>query len=196
MSDILSDDSLDRLFRAARTHYVWRDEPVSDVLLQALYDLVKMAPTSANCQPMRLLFVKSADAKARLEPHLSEGNRAKTMAAPVTAIVGYDLEFYEELPRLFPHTDARSWFAGHDAKIAETAFRNSSLQGGYLILAARALGLDVGPMSGFDSAGVDAEFFAGSSIKSNFLCNLGHGDAEKLHERSPRPDFDDFCQIL
>lgn len=196
MTDILSDDSLDRLFRAARTHYVWRDEPVSDVLLQAIYDLAKMAPTSANCQPMRLLFVKGADAKARLEPHLSEGNRAKTMAAPVTVIVGYDMAFYEELPKLFPHTDARSWFAGNDAKIAETAFRNSSLQGGYLILAARALGLDVGPMSGFDSTGVDAEFFAGTSIKSNFLCNLGHGDASKLHERSPRPDFDDFCQIL
>ena len=196
MTDILSDDSLDRLFRAARTHYVWRDEPVSDVLLQAIYDLAKMAPTSANCQPMRLLFVKGADAKARLEPHLSEGNRAKTMAAPVTVIVGYDMAFYEELPKLFPHTDARSWFAGNDAKIAETVFRNSSLQGGYLILAARALGLDVGPMSGFDSTGVDAEFFAGTSIKSNFLCNLGHGDASKLHERSPRPDFDDFCQIL
>ncbi|MGP1253972.1 MAG: malonic semialdehyde reductase [Kiloniellales bacterium] len=196
MTDILSDDSLDRLFRAARTHYFWRDEPVSDVLLQAIYDLAKMAPTSANCQPMRLLFVKGADAKARLEPHLSEGNRAKTMAAPVTVIVGYDMAFYEELPKLFPHTDARSWFAGNDAKIAETAFRNSSLQGGYLILAARALGLDVGPMSGFDSTGVDAEFFAGTSIKSNFLCNLGHGDASKLHERSPRPDFDDFCQIL
>ena len=196
MTDILSDDSLDRLFRAARTHYVWRDEPVSDVLLQAIYDLAKMAPTSANCQPMRLVFVKGADAKARLEPHLSEGNRAKTMAAPVTVIVGYDMKFYEELPKLFPHTDARSWFAGNDAKIAETAFRNSSLQGGYLILAARALGLDVGPMSGFDSAGVDAEFFTGTSIKSNFLCNLGHGDASKLHERCPRPDFDDFCQIL
>ena len=145
---------------------------------------------------MRLLFVTSPEAKARLKPHLSEGNRDKTMAAPVTAIVGHDLEFYEELPRLFPHTDARSWFAGDTAKITDTAFRNGSLQGAYLMLAARALGLDVGPMSGFDNAGVDAEFFAETSIKSNFLCNLGYGDAEQLHERSPRPDFDDFCQIL
>lgn len=196
MTDILSDDSLDRLFRNARTHNAWRDEPVSTVLLQAIYDLAKMAPTSANCQPMRLLFVTSPEAKARLQPHLSDGNRDKTMAAPVTAIVGHDLEFYEELPRLFPHTDARSWFTGDDAKIADTAFRNGSLQGAYLMIAARALGLDVGPMSGFDNAGVDAEFFAETSIKSNFLCNLGYGDPEKLHERSPRPDFDDFCQIL
>ncbi|WP_421707901.1 malonic semialdehyde reductase [Algihabitans sp.] len=196
MTDILSDDSLDRLFRNARTHNAWRDEPVSTVLLQAIYDLAKMAPTSANCQPMRLLFVTTPEAKARLKPHLSEGNRDKTMAAPVTAIVGHDLEFYEELPRLFPHTDARSWFTGDDAKIADTAFRNGSLQGAYLMIAARALGLDVGPMSGFDNAGVDAEFFAETSIKSNFLCNLGYGDPEKLHERSPRPDFDDFCQIL
>lgn len=196
MTDILSDDSLDRLFRNARTHNAWRDEPVSTVLLQAIYDLAKMAPTSANCQPMRLLFVTTPEAKSRLKPHLSEGNRDKTMAAPVTAIVGHDLEFYEELPRLFPHTDARSWFTGDDAKIADTAFRNGSLQGAYLMIAARALGLDVGPMSGFDNAGVDAEFFAETSIKSNFLCNLGYGDPEKLHERSPRPDFDDFCQIL
>uniref|UniRef100_UPI0038B32B91 malonic semialdehyde reductase n=1 Tax=Algihabitans albus TaxID=2164067 RepID=UPI0038B32B91 len=193
---MLNDESLDRLFRAARTHNVWRDEPVGDVLLQAIYDLAKMAPTSANCQPMRLLFVRSPDAKARLKPHLSDGNVDKTMAAPVTVIVGYDLKFYDELPRLFPHTDARAWFAGNDAKILETAFRNGSLQGAYLMIAARALGLDVGAMSGFDTAGVDAEFFAGTSIKSNFLCNLGYGDPGKLHERAPRPDFDDFCQIL
>ncbi len=196
MSEILSDRSLDLLFRAARTHSAWRDEPVSDVLLQAVYDLAKMGPTSANCQPMRLRFVKSPEAKARLKPHLSAGNVEKTMAAPVTAIVGYDLAFPERLPDLFPHTDARAWFAGQEQKIRETAVRNGSLQGGYLILAARALGLDCGPMSGFDNAGVDAEFFAGTAIKSNFLCNLGYGDASKLRPRSPRPDFDESCEIL
>jgi 3-hydroxypropanoate dehydrogenase len=166
------------------------------VVLEALFDLAKMAPTSANCQPMRLVFVRSPEAKARLKPHLAKGNVDKTMAAPVTAIVAYDLEFYEKLPRFFPHADARSWFAGDDEKIFETAFRNGSLQGGYLILAARALGLDCGPMSGFDTAGVDAEFFAGSAVRSNFLCNLGYGRHEDLKPRSPRPEFDEHCSIL
>ena len=155
-----------------------------------------MAPTSANCSPARLVFVQSPEAKARLKPCLSEGNRDKTMAAPVTVIVAMDMQFYEQLPRLFPHTDARSWFAGNDAVIQATAARNSSLQGAYLIMAARALGLDCGPMSGFDNAAVDAAFFPQGDIKSNFLINLGYGDASKLFPRAPRLGFDDVCQIL
>ncbi len=195
MSAILSDAALDQVFRAARSHSRWRDEPVSDVLLQAVYDLAKMGPTSANCQPMRVVFVKSDEAKQRLKPHLSAGNVDKTMAAPATAIVAYDLDFAEKLPELFPHTDARAWFAD-PKKAGETAFRNGSLQGAYLMLAARALGLDCGPMSGFDNAGVDAAFFAGTNVKSNFLCNLGYGEAAALHPRHPRPAFDEACQIL
>lgn len=195
MTEILSDAALDQLFRQARTHNAWRDEPVSDVMLQAVYDLAKMGPTSANCQPLRLVFVKSAEAKARLKPHLASGNRDKTMAAPATAIVAYDLDFAERLPSLFPHTDARPWFKD-PKKAEETAFRNGSLQGGYLMLAARALGLDCGPMSGFDRAGVDAEFFAGTRIRSNFLCNIGYGEGSALQPRLPRPDFDESCEIL
>jgi 3-hydroxypropanoate dehydrogenase len=155
-----------------------------------------MGPTSANCSPARILFVKSDAAKERLKPHLSSGNVAKTMSAPVCAIIGYDLEFYEKLPKLFPHTDARSWFAGKDQKIFETAFRNGTLQGAYLILAARALGLDCGPMSGFDNAGVDKEFFSGSTIKSNFLCNIGYGDPSALRPRSPRLSFEEIGKII
>lgn len=195
MANPLSDAVLDQIFRTARTHSVWTDEPVSETTLRALADLAKMAPTSANCSPARFVFVASAEAKARLVPLVAEGNRKKVQSAPVTAVVGSDQAFYEHLPRLFPHTDARSWFVGRDALIADTAFRNSSLQGAYLIMAARALGLDVGPMSGFDSAAVDAEFFAGTTVKSNFICNIGHGDAEALHPRAPRFDFDDFCTI-
>ncbi|AOI88144.1 malonic semialdehyde reductase [Burkholderia pseudomultivorans] len=191
----LSDSALDQLFLTARTHNAWQDKPVDDALLHRLIDLAKFGPTSANSSPARFVFVKSPDAKARLKPALSEGNLAKTMAAPVTVIVGMDLAFHEHLPRLFPHADARSWFAGNDALIEATAFRNSSLQGAYLILAARALGLDAGPMSGFDAAKVDAAFFAGTTIRTNFLVNLGYGDPAGLHPRSPRFDFDDIARI-
>lgn len=196
MSRIVDDEALDILFRAARTHNAWQDGPVEDDVLRALFDLLKMAPTSANCSPARFLFVKSDAAKERLRPALSEGNVDKTMAAPVTAIIGHDLEFYEKLPQLFPHTDARSWFAGKPDVIATTAFRNGTLQGAYLILAARSVGLDCGPMSGFDNDKVDAAFFPGGQIKSNFLCNLGYGDPSVLHPRSPRFAFDEACEIL
>jgi 3-hydroxypropanoate dehydrogenase len=192
----LPDRCLDQIFRQARTHNAWRDEDVPDALLHELVELVKLGPTSANCSPARFLFVKSRAAKERLKPHLSEGNREKTMKAPVCAIIGYDLDFYEHLPKLFPHTDARSWFAGKPKKIEETAFRNGTLQGAYLIVAARALGLDAGPMSGFDNQGVDAEFFAGTNIKSNFLCSLGYGDASVLFPRSPRFAFDEMAKII
>jgi len=196
LTDELPDASLAQLFHDARTHNAWLDKDVPDSLLHALVELVKLGPTSANCEPARFLFLKSRDAKERLKPHLSEGNRDKTMKAPVCAIVGYDLDFYEHLSKLFPHTDARSWFAGKPKKIEETAFRNSSLEGAYLILAARALGLDCGPMSGFDNEGVDREFFAGTNIKSNFLCNVGYGDPSVLRPRSPRLDFDEMARIL
>ncbi len=188
--------ALDQLFRAARTHNGWLPRPVTDDELRAIYELMKWAPTSANCSPVRIVFVRSREAKERLRPALSPGNLDKTMAAPVTAIIGHDLEFYEKLPQLFPHADARSWFAGKPAAIETTAFRNGSLQGAYFILAARALGLDCGPMSGFDNAEVDAEFFAGTAVRSNFLCNLGHGDPAKLFARSPRLAFDDACRIV
>ncbi len=196
MSNILSDAALDRIFRNARTHTHWQEREVSDVLLQAVFDLAKMGPTSANCSPMRVVFVKSPEAKERLKPALAEGNVDKTMAAPVTAIVGHDLEFYERLPQLFPHTDARSWFVGKPELSRDTAFRNGSLQGAYLMIAARSLGLDCGPMSGFDNEAVDRAFFPDGQVKSNFLCNLGHGDPEKLHPRSPRLDFDQVCRVL
>lgn len=191
----LTEPALDRIFRTARTHNGWLDRPVDDETLRTLYDLLKWGPTSANCSPARIVFVRSRDAKERLRPSLSAGNLDKTMAAPATAIIGYDLRFYERLPRLFPHTDARSWFAGRDELIRTTAFRNGTLQGAYLIIAARALGLDCGPMSGFDNAKVDAEFFPGGTVKSNFLCNLGYGDPAKLHPRSPRLAFDEACRI-
>lgn len=191
----LSDSALDQLFLTARTHNAWQNKPVDDALLHRLIDLAKFGPTSANSSPARFVFVKSPEAKARLKPALSEGNLAKTLAAPVTVIVGMDMAFYDHLPRLFPHADARSWFAGNDALIQATAFRNSSLQGAYLIMAARALGLDAGPMSGFDNAAVDAAFFAGTTVKSNFLVNLGYGDPAGLHPRGPRFDFDDIARI-
>jgi 3-hydroxypropanoate dehydrogenase len=196
MSEMLSDTALDQLFRTARTYNAWLDREVSDAQLHQLYDLVKFGPTSANSSPMRLVFVKSAEAKAKLSPFLSEGNRAKTMAAPVTAIVANDHAFHEKLPQLFPHADAKSWFQGNQPLIDTTAFRNATLQGAYVILAARALGLDCGPMSGFDNAGVDATFFAGTTIKSNFLINIGYGDASRdLFPRSPRLSFDEACTI-
>ena len=197
MSHILSDRDLDLIFRNARTHSAWLDKPVSDVTLQAMYDLMRMGPTSANCSPARWLFLRTDESKAKLKPHLIAGNVDKTMAAPVTAILGYDVRFYEPLDRLFPHDlSARSWFEGNDALIEATAFRNSSLQGAYMIIAARALGLDCGPMSGFDNAGVDATFFPGGDVKSNFICNIGYGDPAALPPRNPRLDFNDACQVL
>jgi 3-hydroxypropanoate dehydrogenase len=196
MSEKLAEAALDQLFRSARTFNAFLPKPVSEEQLHALYDLAKFGPTSANSSPMRLVFVKSAEAKEKLKPFLSEGNRAKTMAAPVTAIVANDHEFHEKLPQLFPHADARSWFAGNQDLVDLTAFRNATLQGAYVIMAARALGLDCGPMSGFDNAGVDEVFFAGTPIKSNFLINIGYGDASRdLFPRSPRLSFDEACRV-
>lgn len=192
----LDDSSLDILFREARTHSVWQDKPVGDDLLRRLYDLMKWGPTSANCCPARIVFVRSEEAKRRLLPAMDAGNQEKTRTAPVTAIVAQDYEFYEKLPQLFPHADARSWFAGNQPVIDTTAFRNGTLQGAYLILAARSLGLDAGPMSGFNNEMVDKEFFAGTKIKSNFMVNLGYGDAGKLFPRSPRLKFEEAAQIL
>ncbi|MFC5527295.1 malonic semialdehyde reductase [Rhodanobacter ginsengisoli] len=196
MSELLSERALDQLFRNARTFNAWLPKDVSDEQLQQIYELAKFGPTSANSSPMRVVFVKSKDAKARLEPFLSEGNRAKTMEAPVTAIIATDHEFHEQLPKLFPHADARSWFVGNQPLIDTTAFRNATLQGAYVLMAARALGLDCGPMSGFDNAAVDAAFFAGTAIKSNFLISIGYGDASRnLFPRSPRLAFDEACKI-
>lgn len=192
----LDDDSLDTLFRNARTHNAWQERPVADELLRQVYDLMKWAPTSANSSPARIVFVKSQEAKQRLLPAMAPGNADKTLAAPVTAIVAQDYEFYEKLPFLFPHADAKSWFAGNQALIDTTAFRNASLQGAYLIIAARAMGLDAGPMSGFDNDKVDQEFFAGTRIKSNFLINLGYGDPAGLYPRGPRLAFDEAARIL
>jgi len=196
---VLSDSALDQLFHSARSFNGWRGEDVSDVQLQCIIDLMKMAPTSANCQPVRIVFLKSIEAKTRLKPHLIEGNVEKSMAVPVMAIIGYDLAFYDNLPKWFPHTDAKSWFVGNDELIKTTAFRNGTLQGAYLMLAARSLGLDCGPLSGFDNAGVDKEFFGAESdrnIRSNFICGIGVGDPDSIFERSPRPTFDDLAKIL
>ena len=195
MSDVLADAALDQLFRTARTYNGYLDKPVSDAQLRAIWDLMKMAPTSANMQPVRIVWVKSAEAKDKLAACVMEGNRAKVLAAPVTAVIGYDIDFHEELPWLFPHTDAKSWFEGPREGRREAAFRNGSLQGAYVILAARALGLDAGPMSGFDPAKVDEAFFAGTSIKSNFLVNLGYGDPAGLFPRLPRLSFDEAARI-
>ncbi|MFD0985636.1 malonic semialdehyde reductase [Methyloligella solikamskensis] len=192
----LDEAALDQLFHAARTHNAWLDKEVPDELLHQLIDIVKMGPTSANTLPARFVFVKSPEAKEKLKPLLSEGNQEKTMQAPVCAIIAHDLEFYERLPEQFPHTNAKSWFEGKPEKIQETAFRNGTLQGAYLIIAARALGLDCGPMSGFDAKGVDEAFFAGTPYKANFLCNIGYGDDSELMPRSPRPDFDDIAEIV
>jgi len=195
VTGIVDDAALDVLFRDARTHFAWQDRPVEEAVLRTAWDLARMGPTSANSLPARIVFVVSAEAKAKLKPALIPTNVDKTMAAPVTAIVAYDLAFYEKLPQLFPHTDARSWFVGRQELIEKTAFRNGSLQGAYFILAARAVGLDCGPMSGFDNAAVDAAFFAGTAIRSNFLCNLGYGDGSKLFARGPRLSFDEACRI-
>ena len=196
LPNALNTASLDQLFREARTHHHWQDKPVSADTLQALYALAIQGPTAANTLPARFVFVQGAEAKAQLQPHLAPGNVEQTLAAPVTVIVGMDYDFPEHLPRLFPFADARSWYVGNDALIAETALRNSSLQAAYLLIAARALGLDAGPMSGFDNAGVDATFFKETAVKSNFLINLGYGDASRLHPRAPRPDFAEYARIL
>ncbi len=183
------------LFDHARTHNGFKAEPIPEATLHRLYDLLKWGPTSANCSPARFIFVTSPQAKDKLLPAMLAGNQDKTRQAPVTVIVGMDMTFYEKLPQLFPHADAKPWFAGNQPMIDATAFRNSSLQGGYLILAARALGLDCGPMSGFDATKVDAAFWAGTTVKTNFIVNLGHGDASKLFGRSPRLTFDEACRI-
>lgn len=188
--------ALDQLFLQAHTLNAWQDKPVADELLQQLYDTLRMAPTSMNCSPARIVFVKSPAAKAQLDSALMEGNRAKSMAAPVTAIIAYDTRFFEQLPTLFPpNPKAREMFAVNPALADTTAFRNGTLQGAYLILAARALGLDCGPMSGFDNAKVDELFFAGTGYKSNFLCNLGYGDSKGIYPRAPRLSFAQACRI-
>lgn len=197
MSKPLPGAALDQLFREARSFSKWLDRDVNDADLHAIWDLMKMGPTSANQLPARIVWCKSADAKGRLATRASEGNRRKIVTAPVCAILAMDVEFHEQLPWLFPHTDARAWFTGSEAKRRESAFRNSTLQGAYLILAARALGFDCGPMSGFDNAAVDAEFFADEpNWKSNFICAIGHGDPTGLHPRGPRPGFDTFNRVL
>jgi len=193
---MIDNATLDVLFNNARTHNGWQDRPVTDAQLHQLYDLTKWGPTSANCSPARIVFVRSAEEKEKLVACVSAGNADKTRAAPVTAIIGMDMAFYDKLPQLFPHADARSWFAGNQPVIDATAFRNSSLQGGYFILAARALGLDCGPMSGFDADKLNAAFFAGTSVKVNFICSLGYGDPSKLFGRSPRLSFDEACKIV
>jgi 3-hydroxypropanoate dehydrogenase len=191
MTEVLSDDALDQIFRHARTQNAWKDTAVSDAQLEAIYDLMKWGPTSANASPARIVFVKQ-----KLMQAISPGNHDKTLSAPVTAILATDYEFYEKLPQLFPHADARSWFAGNQSLIDSTAFRNGTLQGAYLMIAARAIGLDAGPMSGFDSAKVDELFFAGTKIKSNFLINLGVGDPAGLFPRSPRLSFQEAASIV
>lgn len=196
MHHAISDEALDQLFRSARSQNKWQAKPVSPTLLHALYDLLRMGPTSANCSPARFVFVTTDAGRERLKPHLAPSNVAKVMTAPVTAIIGHDLKFYEKLPQLFPHTDARSWFVGNEQLSDTTAFRNGTLQGAYLMLAARSLGLDCGPMSGFNNAGVDEAFFPNSTVKSNFICGLGYGDPSGVFARSPRLPFDEACQIV
>ncbi len=194
----LDDRALAQLFTDARTHFKWHDREVPDALLRELHDLVKMGPTSANCCPMRVVFVRTDEGKARLRPCLMQGNVDKTMSAPVTAIIAFDSLFYTRMHELFPDMadEARSWWEGEEKTGSEHGFRNGTLQGGYFILAARALGLDCGPMSGFDADAVNSEFFPDGRFKANFLCNLGYGDPSVLHPRLPRFDFDDVCQVV
>ncbi len=180
-----------------RSHNEWLKKDVTDSLLHQLYDIMKWGPTSANCSPARIVFIKTTEAKKRLIEHVIESNAEKTLSAPVTAIIAYDKKFYDHIPKLFPHNpDAKDWFSGSEEFAEKTAFRNSSLQGAYFIIAARLLGLDCGPMSGFDNEGLDKEFFSETSFKSNFICNIGYGDESKLFKRSPRFDFDQICKIL
>jgi len=193
---MLDNAALATLFTEARTHNGWQNKPVSDELCQQIYHLAKWGATSANCSPARIVFVKSAAEKEKLVSCVSPGNQEKTNHAPVTAIIGMDMAFYEKLPQLFPHADAKSWFVGNQPMIDATAFRNSSLQGAYFMLAARALGLDCGPMSGFDADKLNAAFFADSTVKANFICSLGYGDASKLFPRSPRLSFEEACRIV
>ena len=185
----------EQLFDNARTHNGFQADAIPEATLRQLYDLLKWGPTSANCSPARFIFVSSPEAKEKLLSGMSPGNQDKTRSAPVSVIIGMDMEFFEKLPQLFPHADAKSWFVGKQPMIDATAFRNSSLQGGYLILAARSLGLDCGPMSGFDAAKIDAAFWSGTSVKTNFICNLGHGDASNLFSRSPRLSFEEACSV-
>lgn len=196
MSQPLDDAALDQLFRTARTYNGYLDKPVSAAQLHAIWDLVKMGPTSANCLPARIMWCTSDEAKEKLAALCMPANGDKIRKAPVTAIIGMDMAFYELLPELFPHADARSWFVGNDAMIQSTAFRNSTLQGAYFIMASRALGLDTGPMSGFNNDAVDAAFFAGTKVKSNFISTLGYGDPASIFDRSPRPDFDRFNTVV
>jgi len=186
----------DQLFTQARTQNGFLPQAVPDEQLHALYELLKWGPTSANSSPARFAFVRSDAARARLVACVSPGNQPKVQEAPVTVIIGMDMAFYERLPQLFPHTDAKAWFVGKDEMIRATAFRNSSLQGAYLIMAARALGLGCGPMSGFNAAKMDAEFWAGTTVKTNFICSLGHGNPAKVLPRSPRLSFDEACQLI
>lgn len=192
----MNSDALDVLFRNARSHNGWQNKPVSDEQLRQIYELMKMGPTSANSCPARIVFVRSASAKEKLKACLDVGNVDKSMTAPLVAIIGMDLEFYEKLPVLFPSADAKSWFVGKPDKILETAFRNSSLQGAYFIMAVRSLGLDAGPMSGFNAEKLSAAFYPGGKVKANFICAIGYGDAAKLYPRGPRLDFAEVCQIV
>jgi 3-hydroxypropanoate dehydrogenase len=196
MTNRLSQLALEQLFLEARTHNKWQDKKVSPMLIKELVNLLKWGPTSANCQPVRFVFALSREAREKLAGFAIENNREKIVEAPACAIIAHDLDFLKRLPELFPHADARSWFEGNDRLIEETAFRNGSLQGAYFILACRALGLDTGPMSGFDNEAVDREYFAGTNVKSNFLCCFGHGDPAGLFPRSPRPSFADLARII
>ncbi|MEL1250780.1 malonic semialdehyde reductase [Aurantiacibacter gilvus] len=197
MSATLSDEALDLIFREARTYNGWLDKPVSDEQIHQIYELLKMGPTSANQQPGRFVWCKSQESRERLAQHAMEGNREKIRTAPVCAIIGYDLDFHEQLPWLFPHTDAKSWFEGDEEGRREHAFRNSALQGAYLLLAARALGLDCGPMSGFDQEATTKEFFADQPrYRADWLCAIGYGDRTTIFDRSPRPEFDTFNQLI
>jgi 3-hydroxypropanoate dehydrogenase len=191
----IAPEALAQIFTEARTHNGWLPDPVSADDLKRIWDVAKFPPTSANTMPLRIVFVTSAEAKEKLKPAVSPGNLEKMMTAPVTAIFAQDMAFYEKLPELFPHADAKAWFVGNDALIEATAFRNSSLQAAYVMLAARALGFDIGAMSGFNPKVVDEAFFAGTSWRANFLCNIGHGDVTKIFPRSPRLSFDDACRI-
>jgi 3-hydroxypropanoate dehydrogenase len=196
MAQPLNDAALDQLFRTARTYNGYLDKAVTTEQLDAIWELMKYGPTSANCLPARLIWCVSQEAKEKLAALTMPSNGEKILSAPVSVIIGMDMEFYEQLPELFPHADARSWFAGNDAMIQSTAFRNSTLQGAYFMLAARALGLDTGPMSGFSNDAVDAAFFSGTKVKSNFISTLGYGDPASIFDRSPRPGFDRFNTVL
>ncbi len=193
---IISKEAVDHLFTEARSHNAWQPKEIPDEMLHKLYELMKFAPTSANCSPLRIVFVKTPEAKAKLKPFMSAGNVEKTMQAPVTAILAFDMDFASHLPQLFPHVDARPWFAGTDVAVRTVALRNSTIQAGFFIAAARAIGLDTGPMSGFDEAGVNSAFFAGTRVEANFLVSLGFGDSSQMKPRLPRFGFDEVCKVI